>query len=698
MSFLAPWFLFGAFAVALPIVFHLIRRTSKERQAFSSLMFLQPTPPRMTRRSRLENIFLLLLRCLVFCLLAAGFARPFLQKPASADPDAVSAGQIALLIDRSASMRREGLWEAALEKARQWIDGANPSDQLAVYTFDREVRPVVTLEQWNAMSLDQRKSTAAGRLADAQPGWASTHLGVALTAGAEALADADKQERAPRRKRLVVITDLQEGARLDGLQGYEWPRGIEVTVEALKPRRPTNAGLQWVADLDEFAKPAGDAPPRVRVSNSVDATREQFQVRWEGVPGAAPQDVYVPPGQSRIVQAPKPPPDTVGERLLLTGDDEAFDNLAYLVRPRPEKVTLLFLGDDADNDPAALLYYLKRAFQQTRRQDVQVVARAAGAALTAGDLAGSRFVVATTPLSEDRVSVIREFLAGGGTVLFVARDASAARAIAKWSGAANVSLEEAKPPGYSMFGQVDFEHPLFAPFADPRFSDFTKVHFWKYRRLGVEDLAGARVPARFDGGDPLLVDLPVGKGSLLILTAGWFPADSQLALSSKFVPLLYSMLEQATGARAEISHFRVGDEVALSAVGADNALTLRRPDGSTVPLTNGMTRFSQTDVPGIYTVESQPPVRFAVNLDAAESKTAPLPVEELERLKVPMKPRDVELSRQQERKRRLHNAELENQQKLWRWLIVAALVVLMLETWLAGWLTRRTGSRTEVAA
>jgi hypothetical protein len=32
---------------------------------------------------------------------------------------------------------------------------------------------------------------------------------------------------------------------------------------------------------------------------------------------------------------------------------------------------------------------------------------------------------------------------------------------------------------------------------------------------------------------------------------------------------------------------------------------------------------------------------------------------------------------------------LEQRQKLWRWLIVAALAVLILETWLAGWLTRR---------
>src|SRR5207245_6098459 len=80
MNFLAPLFLVGALAIAAPIIFHLIRRTSREKMTFSSLMFLQPMPPRVTRRSRLENIWLLLLRCLVLCVLALGFARPFLQR------------------------------------------------------------------------------------------------------------------------------------------------------------------------------------------------------------------------------------------------------------------------------------------------------------------------------------------------------------------------------------------------------------------------------------------------------------------------------------------------------------------------------------------------------------------------------------------------------------------------------------------
>ena len=43
-----------------------------------------------------------------------------------------------------------------------------------------------------------------------------------------------------------------------------------------------------------------------------------------------------------------------------------------------------------------------------------------------------------------------------------------------------------------MFSQMDFEHPLLAPFSDPRFNDFTKIRFWKHRKLSLEKLPDAQ--------------------------------------------------------------------------------------------------------------------------------------------------------------------------------------------------------------
>lgn len=698
MSFLAPLFLFGALAIGLPVVFHLIRRTSKERVQFSSLMFLQATPPRVTRRNRLENILLLILRCLVLCLLAAGFARPFIQKPMVPDPESGAGRRIVLLVDTSASMRRQNLWSLALARADAVLRAATPADQVAVFTFDQQTRPLVGFDQWSAMAAGERAALASQRLAALKPGWAGTHFGSALTTAAEAFADAEKQGRMTGPRRIVLVTDMQEGGRFDGLQGYDWPHGIEVVVDAVVAARPTNAGLQWVVDADDTARPAADAGARVRVANSSGSKREQFRIHWEGAPGTPPLEVYVPPGQSRIVPAPALATNATAERLVLSGDDDDFDDTIYLVQPRPEQVQILYLGGESEKDPAGLLYYLRRAFQETRRQVVRVQARPGGAPLAAADLAAARLVIAGAGLDEAQVEGARRFLTGGGTMLCVLTNTISARSIGRLAGGGDLAASEASTNSYAMFGRIDFEHPLFAPFADPRFSDFTKIHFWRHRRLDMDRLAGARTLAQFDNGDPALVEVPVEKGRLFVFTAGWQPADSQLALSSKFVPLLYSLLEQAGGVQAPVTHYLVGDAVNLASLHPGSSVSIRKPDGSEIRLGAGETRFLQTDTPGIYTVTpGEPAVRFAVNLDPAESRTAPLPVEELMRLGVPLKAPEIELAKQVAQKRRLHNAELESQQKLWRWLVVAAFAILLTETLLAGWTSRRTGSARPLA-
>jgi hypothetical protein len=74
MGLLAPLYLAGLAALSLPILFHLIRRTPRGRQTFGSLMFLAPSPPRLSRRSRLDQWLLLLLRAAALALLAMAFA------------------------------------------------------------------------------------------------------------------------------------------------------------------------------------------------------------------------------------------------------------------------------------------------------------------------------------------------------------------------------------------------------------------------------------------------------------------------------------------------------------------------------------------------------------------------------------------------------------------------------------------------
>src|SRR5262249_30678651 len=155
---------------------------------------------------------------------------------------------------------------------------------------------------------------------------------------------------------------------------------------------------------------------------------------------------------------------------------------------------------------------------------------------------------------------------------------------------------------------------LFAPFADPRFSDFTMIHFWKYRRIDPATLPESRIVAKFDNGDPAILDIPFGKGRVFVFASGWQPSDSQLALSTKFVPLLCSALELAGGMSAPANQFHVGDAVPLGEGRTGGKLTF--PDGSSLKLGAGETNFTQTTMPGIYQVKAGTnELHFAVNLD-----------------------------------------------------------------------------------
>ncbi len=694
MNFLAPLFLAGAAAVALPVIFHLIRRSSRERVTFSSLMFLFPTPPRLTRWSRIENILLLLLRCVALCLLALGFARPFLPRAVGLGDSGEPSKKVILLVDTSASMRRADLWPDALTRANETLQKLAPGDQCAVFTFDRQLKRLLTFDQWTALNRDERVALAAKRLSDSTPGWSVTHLGAALITAAESFEESvpkEKQGAATGPRQIVLISDFAEGSRLDTLQGYEWPKGVEVIPISLKAKRPTNASLQLIVETEETA--AAPSGPRVRVSNASDSRSEQFRIGWaygadKKVVGAA-LDVYVPPGQSRVVTAPSVPPGALVDRLILLGDDEDFDNTVYVIPPEAARAKVLFLGADADRDPAQLLYYVKRAFQTTRRQAVEVSAIAPGASLAPADLEKASLIVVADALADGQLDSVRQGLNNGKSVLWVMQTPAAAVGIGAALGVAGVTAEEAPGGGYAMLGEMDFQHPIFAPFADPRYSDFTKIHFWKHRRLPLTGIPGARVLARFDGGDVALIQAPVGQGSLFVLTSGWQPTDSQLALSSKFVPLLYSMLEQTGGLSTQPSQYFVNDPATFPGVGADQPLAVIGPDGAEIPWTAGE-QFTKTDLPGIYTVTShQAPRRFAVNLDPNESKTAPLPLDELEQLGAPIKITALKPTPPAEAKRHLLNSELESRQKLWRWLILGALAVLLIETWVAGSLMRR---------
>lgn len=730
MSFLTPLYLLGALAVGLPILFHLIRRTPRGRQLFSSVMFLAPSPPRITRRSRIEHWLLLALRALAICLLAAAFARPFLREQSAADATDGTGRWIAVLLDTSASMRRGELWGEAVARLEDLLESAGPHDRVALYTFDDRLQERFSWEAWAALEPEQRTAAAQAAVSGVSPNWRGTDLGRALVTIADSLEDVAGAEREPAPREIVVVSDLASGCRLEALQNFDWPEGVPVRLERLgADLDPTNAGLHVSSDAA-----AGDAALRVRVTSAADSRREQFRVRWgdefgqststgtrhdggnaDAAPTSEPEadqttlaaapaadalEVYVPPGQSRVVRAPEAAPGPTASRLLLEGDAHDFDNTCYVARRLVRDVTIVYLGGDDPTDATQYRYFVEPLFPSAKSRTVRVLDWDFESPSLPESATGLQMVLLTEPPRPDQVAALRTYLEAGGLVVFVPRNPDDCAAIYELAGVAPQPAAEAEIDSYAMVGEVDFAHPIFAPLADPRFSDFTRLHFWKHRRIDTDALPGCRVLARLDSGDVLLGEVPRGQGRLVFFSSGWNRADSQLAVWSKFVPLMNGLLEYGSGQLERPAQFVVGQEIDLSLLAGprDVFTSLRRPGGEALPLTLEAAALTDIETPGVYTLSSTSSgapleVRFAVNAPPAESRTDPLPLEALEAAGILLAAGDSATSRQvaAERERQLQNRELEGRQKLWRWLIVAAVVILLVETLLAGRLA--TGKR-----
>jgi hypothetical protein len=704
MSFLYPLFLAGIAAVSLPILLHMIRRQTRKRVTFSSLMFLRTTVPRFKNRSRLENVLLLILRCIILCLLAFAFSRPFVPRE-DENKKIAPAGRVVLLIDTSASMRRTGMWAQAISEAQSVLKDIKPTDRLCVMRFDQGLETLISFEQWESVESGRRTDIAAEQLSDLSPGWASTNLGDALASAAEAIQEdeVNDEQKKFRTHRIVLISDLQKGSGLEALQAYEWPDALELDVKLIAAAGSTNAALQLIASRDHPARTAGNELPSIRITNSPDAAVERFSLSFSGEAAVEASDrrteVYVPAGHSVVMSAPERTDNSAAGKLVLTGDDHDFDNNLYMAPRLTHQVNILFIGSESADDSRGMLYYVRRAFRATGTLDPSIISRSAEN-LTEQDIATAHVIIAADTIAPGHIDSVRKYLETGRTVLLVMKSPNAANIISALAGTETIDSQEAEVDTYSMLNRIEFKHPLLAPFSEPRFGDFTKIHFWKYRKININDLPGAEVLAWFDSDDPALFELRVARGSLFVLTSGWHPSDSQLALSSKFLPLLYSILEYGGIFSDRQLQYFVGDDVPISPSTKSGSANLKvyKPDGSVISLKDGEESFTQTDLPGIYTIQSPSGDRiFALNLPASECRTAVMPIEDLEMLGVTLvrnsgySAEHAELSpgsRITRASRHRSFAELESEQKIWRVIIIFLLAVSFVEIALAGWLTR----------
>ncbi|MEX0907836.1 MAG: BatA domain-containing protein, partial [Gemmatimonadota bacterium] len=214
MSLLAPAFLIGLAALAVPLLVHLIRRERPDAIEFPSLMFMSRIPQPTVKRRRIRNWLLFALRCLALILLVGAFARPFVDRDEEPLALADVAREVVILLDRSYSMGQGDHWERATRAAREAIDALGASDRASLIVFDAGAQALTQPTADHARLLRALDSVTVGS--------AVTRYTPALKLAQSILAASEL----PRRE-AVLISDFQR-AGWDGGAGARLPEGTEL--------------------------------------------------------------------------------------------------------------------------------------------------------------------------------------------------------------------------------------------------------------------------------------------------------------------------------------------------------------------------------------------------------------------------------------------------------------------------------------
>ena len=139
MSFLAPLFLLGALTIALPFWLHRLQTQSSDRKPFSSAMLLETTDQQIHVRKQLKYLLLLALRVLLLLLIVLVFAKPLWTDPETL-PGPGPDGTHIVLVDTSASMARDGVFERAADAAGDALSAAPGGALLQLISASNGIR------------------------------------------------------------------------------------------------------------------------------------------------------------------------------------------------------------------------------------------------------------------------------------------------------------------------------------------------------------------------------------------------------------------------------------------------------------------------------------------------------------------------------------------------------------------------------
>jgi hypothetical protein len=705
LSFLVPMFLAGLAAVAVPVVLHLINRQRTEVIEFPSLMFLQRIPFKTTRRRRIRDALLLALRALALILLAAAFARPFLDRPLPPGAAVQGAREVVILLDRSYSMGYGDVFERARSAARDAVNDLGPDDRATLILFDTRAAAVV------------RSSTDRARLRSVldtvSVGSAATRISPALRLAQSIL---DPSEL-PRRE-AILISDFQR-AGWDGRDATMLPPGAVLTPVDVSVTDPSNLSVTDVSFRREAFAGAERVTATVRVAAKGVSGFERVPVVLE-IDGQqiGVETIALEANSSGSITFP---PFTMTRRVRGTvraGTDALpADNTFNFVLSTDQSIPVLIL-EGGDNQSATSLY-LSRALgigeRPSFRTEIKPVSQ-----LRAVDFE-TRSVIIFNDVgfpTGDLGRGLRDYVQrGGGVLMILGERVREASDLLPGTFAAPVDRGSG-----AVLASMDLAHPVFELFSAPRSGDFSAARFFRYRPFTLGE--GATAVARFDDGGIALAEGRVGEGRILVWTSTMDTYWNDLSVQPVFLPLVHRLTRHLAGFAEPAPWFVAGQVVDLAggrpglvagghtapetsapAQSADPATPAGAPSASPRPLAGAAIARSERAVvspsgertevggpnpsfvelmeQGFYEVRAlvgrEEPYILAVNLDLAESDLSS--VEPLEIVAAVTAPPDSPAVANADAG--LSILERERRQSLWWYILFGTFLLLAAESVLA---------------
>ncbi|GMR12086.1 MAG: BatA domain-containing protein [Gemmatimonadota bacterium] len=698
MGFLAPVFFVGLAALSVPVIVHLTERQREEVVHFPSLMFLHRIPFRSTERRKIRNWFLLAIRCLALLVLLAAFSRPFLATSEISSGAVLGPREIVVLVDRSYSMGYGTRWERATGAAREVLDEMRSTDRVSLIFFSTGAHAVLRASSDKPRLLAALDSTSLSAEA--------TRFGPALKLAQSILDESEYSDL-----EAVIISDFQRSA-WSGDESVAFPPGTTVTPIEIGEKDQPNMSVAGVTLRKEFFSGRERIRVAARLTREAGGSLEDVTVRLEldGHENQARTVRLDPTGSAAVTfdAFTLSDPFTRGT-VRIDADAMPQDNSINFVLSPGRALSILILEGQGARKDASL--YLRRALEISEAATFQVVVRPS-TTVTAADLDTHSLVILNGARLPGGTSGqrLREFVQAGGGLLMVLGERSAWRdgLEAVFSARFGPATDHARR-GPGRIGFVDYSHPVFEVFSGPRGGDFSRARFFRSRPLTVSE--GDRVLARFDDGSAALVERQLGEGRIMVWASTLDGFWNDLALQPVFLPFVHRLAQYLGGFGERVPWFTAGQVIDLSdldlvAGAASTPEELIRPDEERVALAPGGgsvllppgagPRYLELREQGFYEVRppgsNEPrPLTFAVNVDPSESDLSTMDPDELAAAVAPRE-QTVRAGPAAGTLGEVTNEDRERRQSLWRFLLVAAFILLVTETALSNWLSRVAGS------